>query len=962
MNRNILIKIPLFIKALNVPLGSLKTFLYALITAVLCCSPNKDIPPVIIDKAFPGMHCIYSKERSFIQGAQDALASVADLEKPPMRTLFGYNYWIDTVEVTQKEYFDLTGRQPMPDSVRSGRGDDYPVSFVSWYDAVCFCNAKSRRFDLDSVYSFSGTDTVSSGSVVRMTGLIVHYDRNGWRLPTEAEWEFAAREGTSNVPFPHLQDSSQAKTVAWFDLNSSNSTHPVSQLAPNAFGLFDMAGNVYEWTADWKGPYAPVSVKNPIGAPNPDGYYEKTLKGGSFKHSFLYLRPSRRAGTYKISLSTKADFIGFRCARGAIPDPHYFTVDSAVLAANPFALTTNAVPQFLGTNRAKLAFVNVSGASRILCVVDFSRSIPSAIQFTDITDVFDPTISPDGRFVAYCNRGEGFAGPATISVRAIDSLSAAPWKLSAGEAYVPRWWIDKISGDTCLVYTNSAVDNKNDAWPSTMTLLQKISGGRPTGDPNVFINNGGFHDGISLLGQFTVTGYTQCIMRDVIYNMQRQLFVSPYNGKDASGSTQVCNVSISTDPVHSDRCLFLDFGSQNKISALVQAAYGIHEYLFIAEFSGTTVAWYKCPSTECSWDNPEWSNKARFAVASCRNAQSDAHAVYCINLEDKTTLQVLEGIELDQPYLWIGELTDAIALSGFSADSLGVYSDPFVSGNQIPFSFKMHFFWGARRNLDIVFVGSSQVLGGIDCTKLPGHTSLNMGYAGAGVTSCSNIIRNYLLPSCPNIKLIGMSAAIYWLNISGGEGDDAWNNAITPSKGYCYDLYHNFWRDSFPARFDEFIVQAPYFNCSNCDTFGLCTDTGGDWGGSPPDMNRESNWNWQVTNSDYIANVNAIVKLIQDCAAAKVHLLMINFPESPAYKNTDHYQRLGPSWATGKAVVKQLRSLEKTYPNFHFYDAYNNGMHDYSDADAGNWNHLNPRGAAKLTTRVDSLIKTILPR
>ena len=230
------------------------------------------------------------------------------------------------------------------------------------------------------------------------------------------------------------------------------------------------------------------------------------------------------------------------------------------------------------------------------------------------------------------------------------------------------------------------------------------------------------------------------------------------------------------------------------------------------------------------------------------------------------------------------------------------------------------------------------------------------------MTTCSDFIKNYIIPSCPNVKLIGISAGVYWLGNVDGEGDDSWKTAITQSKGYVYDLHHNFWRDSFPAHFDECIALAPHFGCDICDTFGMTIDTGGNWGGSPPDMASGPTWNWQVTDSNYSKNLSALNILIQQLAAPNIHLLMINFPESPAYKNTDHFARYGPSWATGRAVVEQLKSLETRYSNFHFYDAYNDGNHDYSDEDAGNWNHLNPRGAAKLTKRLDSLIQTILAR
>jgi uncharacterized protein (TIGR02171 family) len=940
-------------------LKEMRAFFFILLTTAFYCSPTK-VSSVLVDKAFPGMHCIFSKNQSFIQGSNEALASVADLEKPAMTCSFDYNYWIDTTEVTQKEFFDITGRKPLPDSIRSGRVDDYPVSFVNWYDAILFCNAKSRKFGLDTVYSYFSKDTVSTGSVIKITGLIIHYDHDGWRLPTEAEWEFAAREGSSETPAPKLNDSNQAKTIAWFDLNSFNTTHPVSQLAPNAFGLYDMAGNVFEWTNDWKGRYSSVGATDPIGAPAPDDYYEKTLKGGSFKHSFLYLRPSRRGGTYQASLSAIADFIGFRCARGPIPIPHYYTADSSEIAVNPFAIVSNEVSQFLGTSHAKLAFVNITGTMRNLCVIDFNHSIPVTTQFTDVTDVYDPAVSPDGRFVAFSNRGEGFGDPAVVSIRCIDSLGMPPWKLNTESAYVPRWWVDQSANDTCIIYTNSAIDNADLAWTSTKTFLQSIQGGHPVQTPRLLLEDGGFHDGISLLGQYTVTGYTKCIMRDLLYKEQRQLFVSPYNGKDASGSTQVCNVSISPDPAHPDRCLFLDFGSQHNVSSLVQTVYGIHEYLFIAEFSGNTIAWYKCPNTESSWDNPEWSNNPRFAIASCRNTQSDAHAIYCVNLDNKTSEHIVEGVELSQPALWIDPKFNQVQPCGFSVDSFGVYGNPFLSGNQVPFSYKMHLFWKMHKSLDAVFMGSSQVLSGIDCAKLSGLSAVNLGYAGAGVTTCANLIRDYVLPSCPQVKLIAMSAAIYWLGNPGGEGDDTWSSAITQSNGYLYDLHHNFWRDGFPDRFDDCILQAPTFNCTNCDTFGTTTGSCTNWGGSPPDMGGGEGWDWQTSNTNYIANISVLVKLIDELAAVNVQLLMINFPESPAYKNTDHYSRGGPSWTTGKEIVQKLRSLETSHSNFHFYDAYNDGNHDYTDADADNWNHLCPVGAVKLTTRVDSLIHTFI--
>jgi hypothetical protein len=451
-------------------------------------------------------------------------------------------------------------------------------------------------------------------------------------------------------------------------------------------------------------------------------------------------------------------------------------------------------------------------------------------------------------------------------------------------------------------------------------------------------------------------------MRDLIANTQRQLFVSPLNGKGPTGSTQACNVSISSDPEHPARCLFLDFGSQREKSALTGTAYGLHEYLFVADFSGDVVAWQKCPDAENSWDNPEWSNKGRYAVACCRNSRSTSHAVYCIDLAAKKSLQVLEGVELGQPALWIGDSLTSTVTSHLDADSLGVYGEPFTNAILVPFSYKMHLFWKAHRNLDVAFVGNSQVQCGIDCERIRDYASLNLGYPGAGVAACTTLIRSYILPACPKIKLVGMSSGIYWLNQPHGEGDQSAWTSILQSKGYRYDMHHNFWREGAPALFGERIAEARFLDPSDSDSLGMMITASGNWGGTSPDFIPGSDSAWTETDTNFIQNYAAIENLVWDLKDVNVHLLMINFPESPAYKNTCHYTRYGPSWTTGKEVKKRLQSLATIHSNFHFYDAYNDGNHDYSDADALNYNHLSSLGAAKLSARIDSLLQTILPQ
>ena len=925
----------------------------------IICSPNKTVVSAGPSFRPAGMVKIPAAGKSFLQGANDTLASVSDFEKPPMTTSFTYDYWIDTIEVTQKMYSDLTGKQPVSDTSKFGKGDRFPVYNVSWYDAVLFCNARSKKDGLDTVYSYVSTSKSAGGSLYDILGLRINYDRGGYRLPTEAEWEFAARQESSYLPYAIPADSGFAEGTAWYSSNSTNQAHQVGSLQPNSLGIHDMAGNVFEWTNDWKGPYV-SKITDPLGAPDPDNALERVIKGGSFEHGFFNLRPSRRSATYPISLSTTAEFLGFRCALGAISAGNYITADTNSVRTNPTDLVLGSATQAIGTSRAKLVFVNVTGAHQTLCFVDFSSSYPHIHEFTDMDSVYLPSVSPDGHFAAFCTRGVGFNNPSTVFIRSLDSLSLPAWKLNAAIAYVPRWWINRTTNDTFLIYTNSSIMNIDPSWASTQTFRQKMAGGKPSGNPQAIVSDGSFPDGLSPNGQYLASGYPRLLMRDIVNNVQRQLFVSPLNGKDSSASTQVCNVSISPDTAHPDRCLFLDFGSNNAISTLTQSSYGIHQYIFISEFSGKTLSWYNCPPGEAQWDYPEWSTAPQLAVASCRSASGDAHAIYLVNVQSGLNTQVIQGTELAYPYLWVG---DIVAFpQNLSMDSLAAYNVPLLSDNQNGFAWKMYLFWQKHQDLQIAFVGSSQISAGIDCRQIPNFISLNLGISSAGITTCVNMVRDYIIPQCPQIKMICMSATPYWLAVPGGDGPNVWNGAIGQSNGFIYDENHNFWRGGLPAQFENAVMQvlAPQF--SYLDTMPLgyflsYTDCAG-WGGSSPDLG--CCVDWTITDSNYIANFNTVAQLAQDLAALKIHFLMINFPESPAYKNTDHYGRDGPSWPTGKAVMAQFQSLGNGNPYFHFYDAYQNGNHDYTDEDAANWNHLCHVGAAKISARLDSLIQGIL--
>jgi len=139
-------------------------------------------------------------------------------------------------------------------------------------------------------------------------------DEHGWRLPTEAEWEYAARGGSTSK-WSFGDDERLLGQFAWFKENSGTRANLVGTRTPNAWGLYDMHGNVWEWVADWYGPYTLDSQRDPKG---PASGTQRALRGGSFKYSAWYQRSADRFG---YPPTFRSPGIGFRCARDASPKP-----------------------------------------------------------------------------------------------------------------------------------------------------------------------------------------------------------------------------------------------------------------------------------------------------------------------------------------------------------------------------------------------------------------------------------------------------------------------------------------------------------------------------------------------------------------------------------------------------------------------------------------------------------------
>jgi len=194
-------------------------------------------------------------------------------------------------EVTQREYQEVMGTNPS-----SFKGDNLPVEMVTWFDAVEYCNKRSQREGLTPAYTINGTNVTWNRNA------------NGYRLPTEAEWEYACRAGTTTA---YNTGASINDNTGWYSDNSGATTHPVGQKPANAWGLYDMHGNVWEWCWDWYDDYPSGAQTDPVGASS--GSY-RVLRGGCWFIPAQYARSAWRSGNLP---NDRGDNLGFRVLRPA---------------------------------------------------------------------------------------------------------------------------------------------------------------------------------------------------------------------------------------------------------------------------------------------------------------------------------------------------------------------------------------------------------------------------------------------------------------------------------------------------------------------------------------------------------------------------------------------------------------------------------------------------------------------
>jgi formylglycine-generating enzyme required for sulfatase activity len=194
--------------------------------------------------------------------------------------------------------------------------ENRPVEYVSWYDALVFCNKLSMAEGLTPAYRINNsTDPAEWGTVptsnnATWNAVTIVSGSTGYRLPTEAQWEYAAKGGNNSPGNYTYAGSNTVDEVAWYGNNSGSTTHEVGKKKASGLGLYDMSGNVWEWCWDWYGSYTSETQTDPTGAAS--GSDRVVLRGGGWYGSASNARSVARSINYP---RYRSDGFGFRLVR-----------------------------------------------------------------------------------------------------------------------------------------------------------------------------------------------------------------------------------------------------------------------------------------------------------------------------------------------------------------------------------------------------------------------------------------------------------------------------------------------------------------------------------------------------------------------------------------------------------------------------------------------------------------------
>ena len=882
----------------------------------------------------PGFVYVRSAGKSVVLGKSESSAPLK--ERTEMTAEFTYDFYIGKNEVTCTDYNKFAQRFG---TVSPCEGELHPATSMNFNDVVLYANAMSKLNDMDTVYTYYSVKYDEMGHCVEMEGLRFHPEAEGFRLPTEAEWVYVARQGWNTHN-------------SWTSDVSEYYVHPVCSQPSNYLGVCDMSGNVAEWVNDWLGYFKDTTVLNYIGSTDGGTFGEKVIKGGSVVNESKNISYLSRLDVYPVTAISKAPYVGFRLAYGKIPDATSLSFDGSASVGNASPVAkANSVKEYTGSFYTKLAFRN--GASGNLAFMDYSRGGNTIKEIVDTMEVFHPDISPDGLWVAFCTAMEGVDKKSELYVRKLDESGEGLVKLDVESAAIPRWRI-LSTGDTVVVYVTRAADNaQSSKFFAESTWQVKFSNGR-FGEPEKLFD-GAYHGGISDDNTLAVSGSTRLRARVAETGssaMEQGSDVIWYNEE------QACNVSLSRG--NSKQTLFLDFASSTG-KDFVGSRYTAHKMLFFANEIGLLTGYLSAPDG-FTYDHTEWvvgdtstvEEWSGLFVSALTNKEGN-HSRIILQSRTGEYITLVEGDELWHPCVWIKpnvlEYEDIL----LQTDSAGVYYDFYAEASEITMKVKMRMFWDMKDSIELFAVGSSRTECGFAPLEMSSYKSFNFGYAGNELWGELYLVENYILNHGKNMKVLVLELP---LDLQSNSPNVKNQNVFEQAPGYIYDKNHDFWKDGLPEYFislvDENLPYSESEESTYVETMGLAKAESAGWKGN--ELKRDS-----IFSSEEMGYYNDVMdyldEFIEKTADSSFKIVLVIFPQSPLYASTGSFGRYGVPRSTAMKTIAHYQKLAEKYPHLVVMDENKMGEHEYTDDMALDYDHLSEAGALHFTEKLDSLLK-----
>lgn len=929
-------------------------------------------------------------------------------DRPSMDVSLDYNFYMGKHETTREEFCKLMKCKYSKDSA------NYPQVNVTYFDAVLYANAMSKENHFDTVYTYNQMEFDREGRCTYLKDLVIHYDLEGFRLPTEAEWIYVASQKWNS-------------SKSWNSENSNHSTNEVCTLPNQDSSEFcDMEGNVMEWVGDWSGKLFDTTITDYAGAPSPNGFGERILKGGCFNNEASSIHLFSRSDVYTVTSTSFAEYVGFRLALGIIPKVTFLNNagSSVNVIITPLA-NANEISRITGTKKVKLVFRNdITGNLAFV----YYRDGENVVEIADTIDSYHPDISPDGKYVAFCTKSEGVSGKSSLYVRKIDASGSGLVKLDVENAAIPRFQV-LPNGDTVIVYvTDAGVNNDFAKWKSYSTWQVPFSSGQ-FGTPQK-LYDGSYNGGVSPNGNIAVSG--------------ARLLRANTKGKDEVwyNGEQACNVSLSTDGTSST--LFLDFGGKTG-QKFVGEKYRTHQRILVADSNGTLVNSIASPSGY-TFDHSEWVQKASLSVATLTNFNGVHEKIVLVDIENGSITDLIKSDELWHPSLWIEKIpsqalssssfsetpSQALSSSNFSetpsqahssssfsetqssssaisvkssssfvqavssssekssssfdekssssivlsssseiliesssettyrlfdGDSAGIYSKAGSSNADFIMRYKMELLWRYKNESNVVVIGSSRPMDAVVSNNFSSPFNVvNLAQTPNSIYGSRDYFKNYIYPHYQKMKylIISLDIDFWWKNST---YDNFFESNYKNYAGYIYDKNHSYWVGSNTDDLWRTSQDSP--GTSNLDFFidekgrysiDVCATR---WM-SATTMHDSTDFDKKPELRQN--SMNALKEIIELAAERNITVVGVIFPMSPLFKNTGAYGRYGLRRSTSYELVEDLKNLELAYPNFVFFDENKFGDHDYTSDMFVDAQHLCPEGAKVITTRLDSLL------